>query len=163
LGGEKQKFCGQACFKASLRRTVRPEKEELQQLVNTCPFLQIAERFHVTDNTIRKWVKFYGLTYPKYRKGLPRNVDVSLGLWPRSKALPRHGREDGALPSWPTTLSCNLQLKVATSVSVPFGAGASRDSPEGFGGEALRSKAQTCRRHTTSRLARGAAHKGQGD
>ena len=43
----------------------RPSKEELWNMVKSEPFTQIAKRFNVCDNTVRKWCKFYGLLYRK--------------------------------------------------------------------------------------------------
>ena len=33
----------------------RPNREELKQLIRTQPFTQIAKKYGVTDNAIRKW------------------------------------------------------------------------------------------------------------
>ena len=39
-----------------LQRTVeRPNRDELKNLIRTTPFVHIAKKYNVTDNTIRKW------------------------------------------------------------------------------------------------------------
>ena len=39
----------------------RPSKEDLLNLIKLNPFTKVGEMFGVTDNTIRKWCKNYGL------------------------------------------------------------------------------------------------------
>ena len=43
------------CFNIARRIVDRPEREELKNLIRIKPFTQIAEKYNVTDNTIRKW------------------------------------------------------------------------------------------------------------
>lgn len=38
-------------------------RDELKRQIRTMTFVQIGENFHVSDNTIRKWCKLYGLPY----------------------------------------------------------------------------------------------------
>lgn len=45
------------CFHKTLRKVVRPDREELKQMIRTTPFSELGERFGVCDNTIRKWCK----------------------------------------------------------------------------------------------------------
>ena len=40
---------------------MRVSREELKTLIRTLPFLQIGEKFNVSDNTIRKWCDKYNL------------------------------------------------------------------------------------------------------
>lgn len=47
------------CYKISLRRTERPSKEELDQLLLTNSYCAVARMYNVSDNTIRKWEKSY--------------------------------------------------------------------------------------------------------
>lgn len=43
-------------YQSFLQRTVkRPNRDELKDLIRTTPFIQIAKKYNVTDNTIRKW------------------------------------------------------------------------------------------------------------
>lgn len=43
----------------------RPSKEELEKLTHNESFIEIGRRYGVSDNTIRKWCKQYGLEYRK--------------------------------------------------------------------------------------------------
>ena len=43
----------------------RPSKEELFNLITSKTFVSIGEMYGVTDNTIRKWCKSYGLPHTK--------------------------------------------------------------------------------------------------
>lgn len=48
--------------RAITRRIVqRPSRQELKELIRNNTFVFIANRFNVTDNTIRKWCKYYNL------------------------------------------------------------------------------------------------------
>ena len=48
------------------RRTKPPiSKKELEKLIQTTSFLQIAKQYNVSDNTIRKWCKKHNLPYRK--------------------------------------------------------------------------------------------------
>ena len=37
------------------RKVERPSREDLKQLIRTTPFTQIAQKYGVSDNAIRKW------------------------------------------------------------------------------------------------------------
>ena len=50
-----------------LRKTDRPSKEELENLVNSYPMTTIAKRYGVSDNAIRKWAKSYDIQIPNRR------------------------------------------------------------------------------------------------
>lgn len=41
-------------------------RDELKQLIRTTPFLKIGKQFNVSDNTIRKWCKLFGLPSISY-------------------------------------------------------------------------------------------------
>jgi LysM repeat protein len=62
---EEQEYCSQDCSHISQRRSERPSKEELFELIKTTPFLQIGKMYGVSDNAIRKWCKAYNLPYKK--------------------------------------------------------------------------------------------------
>lgn len=49
------------CAREASRVVDRPSREELKQLIRTTPFVQIASKFNVTDNAIRKWCDGYSL------------------------------------------------------------------------------------------------------
>lgn len=61
------KFCGVACaLKGRITRykVQRPSKDELLELVWTLPTSVVAKRFGVSDKSIEKWCKSYGITKP---------------------------------------------------------------------------------------------------
>lgn len=49
----------QSCHSLSKRKTKRPTKEELDSLLENNSYSSIGRRFNVSDNTIRKWCKYY--------------------------------------------------------------------------------------------------------
>lgn len=59
------KYCSHACSCDSRRRAKRPSREELAQLIETTPFVQIGKKYKVSDNAIRKWAEHYGLEWQK--------------------------------------------------------------------------------------------------
>lgn len=60
IASNKATFCVE-CARLKTRITDRPSREELKQLIRTTPFTQIANKFGVSDNAIRKWCDGYGL------------------------------------------------------------------------------------------------------
>ena len=52
-----------ACYQKSQRIVDRPNREELKLLIRSTSFTTIGKKFNVSDNTIRKWCKFYGLPF----------------------------------------------------------------------------------------------------
>ena len=56
--------CSQ-CAALFQRKTERPDRETLKQLIRTKPFTQIAKQFNITDNGIRKWCDRYNLPRKK--------------------------------------------------------------------------------------------------
>lgn len=61
----KGQFCSKTCYDKSQRKSERPTKEELFEMIKTTPFVKIGERYGVSDNAVRKWCKSYGLPYTK--------------------------------------------------------------------------------------------------
>lgn len=65
--GEKIFKGGKRCKKCEAKRRImtvdvmRVSREELKTLIRTLPFLQIGEKFNVSDNAIRKWCDKYNL------------------------------------------------------------------------------------------------------
>jgi 5-methylcytosine-specific restriction endonuclease McrA len=43
------------------RKADRPSKEELEKLINLIPMSSIAKTYNVSDNSVRKWAKSYGI------------------------------------------------------------------------------------------------------
>ena len=59
-GGTRCKQC-EAKRRIMTVDVMRVSREELKTLIRTLPFLQIGEKFNVSDNTIRKWCDKYNL------------------------------------------------------------------------------------------------------
>lgn len=57
---QKAKLCRE-CANASMRRTERPTKGELEKLLGTASYVTIGKQFGVSDNTVRKWCKQCGI------------------------------------------------------------------------------------------------------
>lgn len=53
------------CMHISQRKVQRPSREQLKQLIKKFSFVEIANKYNVTDNTIRKWCKAMNLPYQK--------------------------------------------------------------------------------------------------
>ena len=76
---EKKKYycpkCGREMYKGAKlcskcsgeehRKTIRPLKEELLELIKTKPFTEIGRMYGVSDNAVRKWCKSEGLPHLK--------------------------------------------------------------------------------------------------
>ena len=58
---QKGSIC-QECIKKSQRVVERPSKEELIKLLKENNFTKAGKIFGVSDNTIRKWCKYYGIS-----------------------------------------------------------------------------------------------------
>lgn len=50
-----------SCAQIAQRKVIRPNREELKQLIRTLPFTKIGEKFGVSDRAIRKWCKVENL------------------------------------------------------------------------------------------------------
>lgn len=57
---EKGNLCV-SCAKIKSRKVERPNRDILKELIRNTPFVQIGKMYGVTDNSIRKWCKFYDL------------------------------------------------------------------------------------------------------
>lgn len=68
----KAKFCVE-CGHMQQRVVERPERETLKNLIRIMPFTQIAKKYNVTDNTIRKWCDRYNL--PRRKKDIDAYSD----------------------------------------------------------------------------------------
>lgn len=60
-----QSKCCESCRRIKDRVVDRPSKETLFNMIKIYSFVDIGKSFGVSDNTIRKWCKFYGLPYRK--------------------------------------------------------------------------------------------------
>lgn len=65
-------YC-QTCIHEFQRKCEWPSKEELKLLIRTMPFLQIGQKYNVSDNAIRKWCINYGL--PSKKKDIKNITD----------------------------------------------------------------------------------------
>jgi len=56
-----QKYCSYECARLARRKVIRPSKEQLAQEISTMPMTTIGKKYGVSDNSIRKWAKSYGI------------------------------------------------------------------------------------------------------
>lgn len=59
------KYCSYKCRDEYSRKSERPSKEDLLNLIKTKSFAEIGRIYNVSDNAIRKWCKSYDLPYRK--------------------------------------------------------------------------------------------------
>ena len=57
VGRGKQKYCSSQCRCQVRQKAARPSRSELKTLIRTESFTQLAQRFGISDNAIRKWCK----------------------------------------------------------------------------------------------------------
>lgn len=63
-----QTFCCETCASMDRRKVDRPSKEELEAMVSAgLAWVEIARRFLVTDNAVRRWAVSYGIPIPPRR------------------------------------------------------------------------------------------------
>jgi len=55
------KFCNQSCTKLAQRKVARPSKDILQEDLTVMTWVAVGRKYNVSDNTIRKWSKSYGI------------------------------------------------------------------------------------------------------
>lgn len=60
----KASYCTN-CYAIIQRKIDRPSRDELKKQIRELPFTQIAKKYGVTDNTIRKWCDSYSLPRKK--------------------------------------------------------------------------------------------------
>jgi hypothetical protein len=61
LQDKQSKFCGIDCQSLGTRIVNRPEKNQLKEDIEKMSFVKIGKKYGVSDNTIRKWAKQYGI------------------------------------------------------------------------------------------------------
>lgn len=59
---KRNKFCSSMCANFKRRKVERPSKDELYSLLLNNSFSKVGEMLGVTDNSIRKWCKSYGIS-----------------------------------------------------------------------------------------------------
>ena len=57
----------------SQRKVERPTREELKVLIRNVPFLQIGQKYQVSDNAVRKWCDYYNL--PRKKSDIRKYTD----------------------------------------------------------------------------------------
>jgi len=60
-GDIEQSFCSEKCGGLHRRKIERPSKEELEKLLTEMSMVKIGKKFGVSDNSIRKWCRSYGI------------------------------------------------------------------------------------------------------
>lgn len=55
----KKMFCCEKCYYESLRKVERPPYEQLIKDTSEMSFVKVGQKYGVSDNSIRKWLKFY--------------------------------------------------------------------------------------------------------
>lgn len=66
-----------ACHAIKMRKVIRPNKEELLDLIYTHPMIKLQEILGVSDNSIRKWCVSYGIKWPPKGYWTRRNLGYS--------------------------------------------------------------------------------------
>lgn len=61
LGFNQEKYCSYECSGKAYQKVDRPSKEQLAKLIEESNFVQIGKKYGVSDNTVRKWARKYGL------------------------------------------------------------------------------------------------------
>ncbi len=61
-------YCSVLCASLSNRKVERPSKEQLALDVEAMPMIHVGKKYGVSDNAIRKWVKFYGIVLASKQK-----------------------------------------------------------------------------------------------
>jgi hypothetical protein len=62
LQGSQYLYCSTDCRTLSTRVVKRPEKTQLVQDLMQMSCVKVGQKYGVSDNSVRKWVKQYGLT-----------------------------------------------------------------------------------------------------
>lgn len=62
-------YCGPECAALGRRTVTRPSKEQLTLDVTVMSLVKTGEKYGVSDNSIRKWCRSYGIAIPtRYRR-----------------------------------------------------------------------------------------------
>lgn len=64
----KATYCLECSHIIQRKVSIRPERNELKQMIRTCTFVDIGKKYNVADNTIRKWCDDYNL--PRRKKDI---------------------------------------------------------------------------------------------
>ena len=63
------KYCSPKCQGVGCRKSQRPTKDILEELIKTMPWTKIGEKYNVSCNAVRKWAKDYELSTKSYPRG----------------------------------------------------------------------------------------------
>jgi predicted amidophosphoribosyltransferase len=58
---KNKKYCSGNCAHYANRKVLRPSREELEEILRKESLVSIGRKYRVSDNTIKKWAKGYGL------------------------------------------------------------------------------------------------------
>jgi hypothetical protein len=61
LQGSQYTYCSVDCRAVATRVVKRPDKAQLARDISSMSYLKLGKKYGVSDNSIRKWVKQYGL------------------------------------------------------------------------------------------------------
>lgn len=87
------------CYNKTRINSNKPSKEELTELIKQYSFLELGRMFNLSDNTIRKWCKSYGIDYhvssvrPESLKGLAKGRETLAYRSKLKKTCPVCGRQ----------------------------------------------------------------------
>jgi len=56
-------YCSKTCAAIKSRKSERPTKEKLIELLNSKNFVEVGKLYNVSDNAVRKWCKTYEISY----------------------------------------------------------------------------------------------------
>jgi len=56
-------YCSQKCVNINRRKVVRPSKKELVYLMKTFCWEEIADKYDISSNSVRKWAKKYNIVW----------------------------------------------------------------------------------------------------
>ncbi|WCS68700.1 hypothetical protein Goe19_00580 [Bacillus phage vB_BsuM-Goe19] len=59
------KYCSPTCSATASRKVVRPTKQTLLEEILNNPFSSVGNKYGVSENTIRKWCKKYGIPHTR--------------------------------------------------------------------------------------------------
>lgn len=64
----EETYCSWKCSGRAHRKVERPTKEELEELINNNPWTKIGNIYGVSDNSVKKWARAYGIEWERRRK-----------------------------------------------------------------------------------------------
>jgi group I intron endonuclease len=117
--------CSNKINNAKLRRAERPETLELAKMIIEYGFVKVGERFSVSDNAIKKWLKNDGVPYKKQE--LIDWYNKQMGIVP-SPPKPKNGNKERSKPVKQIDPQTNEVLQIFPSI---LAAGKALGKPNG--------------------------------